>query len=408
MPRFYELIRNQTRELVEQYDPGIMWFDGDWESPWTHELGSRLYTELKQQKPSLVINNRVGKSRPGVVPEGTPRATNSGDYDTPEQRIGSFNREFPWETCMTICTQWSWKPDDKMKSLDECIQALVRTAGGDGNFLFNVGPMPDGRIEPRQAERLREMGAWLDKYGDGIYGTRGGPFKPGMWGAATCKGDRIYLYVMKWPEAGPFQLPPLPLQIVDSRTLSGGAAKVTQSDSGILIDLPERDRAPIATVIELTVDGDAPAIEPVAVDFHSGSLARDQKTTASNVFHNEQQYAGQAATDDDDTTRWATDTGAAPAWLEVDLERPLSIGRVMIDEPAEYQRVEQFELQAFDGHDWQTIYSGTSIGPEHWISVDPVTTSRLRLQILKTSDGPTIREFQVYGPSSAELAPHTN
>ena len=59
--------------------------------------------------------------------------------------------------------------------------------------------MPDGRIEPRQVERLKEMGAWLDQYGEGVYGTRGGPFKPGPWGAATCKGDQIYLFVMKWP-----------------------------------------------------------------------------------------------------------------------------------------------------------------------------------------------------------------
>jgi len=64
----------------------------------------------------------------------------------------------PWESCITICTQWSWKPNDKMKSLKECIQTLLRTAGGDGNLLFNVGPMPTGEIEPRQVERLKEMG----------------------------------------------------------------------------------------------------------------------------------------------------------------------------------------------------------------------------------------------------------
>ena len=67
--------------------------------------------------------------------------------------------------------------------------------------------MPDGRIEPRQVARLEEMGEWMKKYGDGVYGTRGGPFKPGTWGAATCKGDRIFLYVMKWPADGPLKLP---------------------------------------------------------------------------------------------------------------------------------------------------------------------------------------------------------
>ena len=132
-----------------------------------------------------------------------------GDYSTPEQRIGGFDRERPWETCMTICRQWAWKPNDEMKSRKQCLQTLLRTAGGDGNLLFNVGPMPDGRIEPRQVERLKEMGAWLKQYGDGVYGTRGGPFKPGMWGASTCKDDHIYLFIMNWPAEAPLRKPPI-------------------------------------------------------------------------------------------------------------------------------------------------------------------------------------------------------
>ena len=66
----------------------------------------------------------------------------------------------------------------------------LRVAGGDGNLLFNVGPMPDGRIEPRQVERLKEMGAWLSKYGESIYGTRGGPFKPGRGARRPAKATR--------------------------------------------------------------------------------------------------------------------------------------------------------------------------------------------------------------------------
>jgi alpha-L-fucosidase len=78
---------------------------------------------------------------------------------------------------MTICQQWAWKPNDRMKSLKECIHTLVRVTGGDGNLLFNVGPMPDGRIEPRQVDRLKEMGDWLRQYGESIYGTAASPIK---------------------------------------------------------------------------------------------------------------------------------------------------------------------------------------------------------------------------------------
>ena len=64
----------------------------------------------------------------------------------------------PWETCMTIGDQWAWKPNDNIKSLKTCLQTLVQVVCGDGNLLFNVGPMPDGRIEPRQVETLKEDG----------------------------------------------------------------------------------------------------------------------------------------------------------------------------------------------------------------------------------------------------------
>ena len=146
---------------------------------------------------------------------------NAGDYDTPEQRIGGFNRKRPWETCMTIGRQWSWKPKDDIKSLEQCLQTLIYTVGGDGNLLFNVGPMPDGRIEPRQVERLLQMGDWLKEYGEAIYGTRGGPFKPGPWGASTCNRDRIYLLVMNWPEAGPLKLPPISTRITGAEPVVG-------------------------------------------------------------------------------------------------------------------------------------------------------------------------------------------
>ena len=190
---------------------------------------------------------------------------NSGDYDTPEQQIGGFNRDRPWETCMTICRQWAWKPDDQMKSAKECIQTLLRTVGGDGNLLFNVGPMPDGRIEPRQVERLKEMGSWLQKYGHGIYATRGGPFKPGKWGASTCKDDRVYLYVMNWRADGRLMLPGIGRKIVSCRALDGGEVLLKQNEDTIEIHLESSERNEIAVVIELTVDGMAFTMDPVEV-----------------------------------------------------------------------------------------------------------------------------------------------
>ena len=242
-----------------------MWFDGEWEKPWAREYGNELYDYLKKIQPTLVINNRVSKGRQGMAGTTKESHLNSGDYDTPEQQIGGFNRERPWETCMTICRQWAWKPDDQMKSPRECIQTLLHTLGGDGNLLFNVGPMPDGRIEPRQVERLKEMGAWLKKYGDDVYATRGGPFKPGKWGASTCRDDKVYLYVMNWRADGRLILPEIGQKIVSYRAPGSGQIAGEQNTDGIEIHVPSSDRDQTATVIELTVYGKAFDIPPVGV-----------------------------------------------------------------------------------------------------------------------------------------------
>ncbi len=266
MPRYYEYLKNQTKEIIDNYGPlGIMWFDGEWEKPWTREYGNEIYDYLKAIQPNLVINNRVSKGRQGMAGITEHADLNAGDYDTPEQQIGGFNRERPWETCMTICRQWAWKPKDKMKSAKECIRTLLQTVGGDGNLLFNVGPMPDGRIEPRQVERLMQMGAWLKKYGDGVYGTRGGPFKPGKWGASTCKGGKIYLYVMNRQTDDRLVLPPIDCEIISYRTFGSGQLLLKQNKNNIEIRLPASERDEIATVIELTIKGSAFEIHPVDV-----------------------------------------------------------------------------------------------------------------------------------------------
>jgi alpha-L-fucosidase len=250
--RYIQFYLAQLREICTKYGRlDILWFDG-LDSPrnlWG-DTPAESFRLLRALQPDIVLNNRGG------LP---------GDFDTPEQRIGGFNRERPWETCMTICRQWAWKPNDNMKSLQQCLQTLLYTAGGDGNLLLNVGPMPDGRIEPRQVERLCEMGAWLKKYGDGVYGTRGGPFKPGRWGASTCKDNKIYLYVMNWPAAGPLVLPAVATTIRSVNVLSGGIATMQRTDKGVTIDVPAAQREPIVTVIELVVDRRAFDIPPVAL-----------------------------------------------------------------------------------------------------------------------------------------------
>jgi len=120
---------------------------------------------------------------------------------------------------------------------------------------LNVGPMPDGRIEARQAQVLKEVGEWLAKYGESIYGTRGGPFKPGEYGASTRRDKSIFVHVLKWGD-GALRLPPIPAKIVQGRLLKGRRTMVRQTDSGIEISVPPAERKAVDTVIELTLSSD--------------------------------------------------------------------------------------------------------------------------------------------------------
>ncbi|MBU4270352.1 MAG: alpha-L-fucosidase [Planctomycetes bacterium] len=258
MDRYVQFMKDQLKELLTNYGPvGILWFDGEWEKAWTHQRGKDLYAYLHGLQPDLIINDRVGKNRQAMGMSGVSKGDDIvGDFDTPEQEIGKMQTDRPWETCMTICQQWAWKPNDKLKSLKECLHILVNTVGGDGNLLLNVGPMPDGRIEPRQAERLREMGQWLAKYGESIYGTRGGPFPRGNWGAATYKDNTIYLHVLA-PNLAVVKLPPINKKIVGSSVLTGGSATVNQTEAGIEVSVPKSDRQEIDTIVVLKLDGPA-------------------------------------------------------------------------------------------------------------------------------------------------------
>lgn len=378
LDRYNEYLKAQVKELLVQYGPlSTVWFDVPQEFDTVR--GQALIDWTRAIQPNIVINDRTGAK---------------GDYSTPEQRIGGFDRQRPWETCMTICQQWSWKPDDKMKSLKECIQTLLYTVGGDGNLLFNVGPMPDGRIEPRQVERLQEMGRWVKQYGDGIYGTRGGPFMPGQWGASTCRDNKIFLYIMNWPEQGPLQLPAVAMEISGAKIQSGGSFDFQQRQEGLIINVPIENRDEIATVIELTVKGKAFEITPCPVSI-SQSVAFNTKATASNVFMNNSDYSAAQVLDDDFRTRWATDAGVKTAWLRIDLNDEKTVDGAMIDEH-DWNRVKKFELQYLDGSDWKTIHAGTTIGQRKYLAFPPVRARAFRLNILDASEGPTIWEVQLF------------
>jgi alpha-L-fucosidase len=247
---YLAFLKTQVRELCSNYGTlDIFWFDGLNQGAHAYD-GEALNSMIRQLQPRILINDRDG------LPE---------DFDTPEQVIGTFEDERPWESCITIGDQWAWKPQDRMKSLRQCLETLVRCAGGDGNLLFNVGPMPDGRIEPRQVKRLEEMGDWLKQHGETIYGTRGGPWKPNRAFASTRKGNAVFVHLLNY-KGKTVMLPNIPRRIVSSSVLTGGTAEVSQSDRRISILVAAPAARPPARGAELLFSPWQGRSEPTQVD----------------------------------------------------------------------------------------------------------------------------------------------
>jgi alpha-L-fucosidase len=292
--------------------------------------------------------------------------------------------------------QWAWGGHkDGVKPYAACLEMLIRCAGGDGNLLLNVGPMPNGQIAPEQAERLKELGAWLAHYGQSIYGTRGGPFKPGNYGASTRKDKTIFLHLWRWSK-GSLKLPPIPAKVVRSRVLTGGKAEIRQTEAGLEIVLPKEPQQPLDTIIALDLDRSALSLAAVDVRLDP-SLTTRAKATASNVYDKQAEYGPDKAVDGMEDTRWATDASTGAAWLEVDLGKPTKFSRATILQAfPELKRIRKFAIEYRDDGQWKTCYQGEDPGERLDAKFEPVTAQRVRLNLLDAHGGPTIWEFQLF------------
>ena len=278
--KYIEYFHGQVEELCKNYGKvDIFWFDGlrgtveDWH-------GQELVDKMKKWQPDMLLNNRLGVG---------------GNMGTPEQSVGGFDRAMPWESCITLGTQWTWGGNDKTKSYEECMKLLLGTAGGDGNLLLNLGPRPDGSFEATQVAVIKQMGAWLKQYGESIYATRGGPFMPGKFGVSTCKGNKIYVHITEF-DGDKVKLGKLDAKILNAAVMTGGQCSFVQDDNGVEITVAKEFHQPIDTLVAIEVDTDATGIrmiEPVvkAERVHSEHNAEPEKNivgkTPKVIFKND-------------------------------------------------------------------------------------------------------------------------
>jgi alpha-L-fucosidase len=242
----------QLSELLINYgDIGGIWFDGMWDKPKAEWRLKKTYDLIHQLQPAALVgsNHHLAPFEGEdfqMFEKDLPGSNTTGF--APDQKVG----DLPKETCETINNSWGFNlKDASNKSRKELIQYLVKSVGYGANFLLNVGPMPNGKIQPEHTERLKQIGDWLKIYGETIYGTRGGPLTQRNWGVTTQKGKKVYIHILNWQDET-FSLPKLGKKINSAKIFSDKTTlKFQENDFGIHLLIPKSKMDEVDTVIEL-------------------------------------------------------------------------------------------------------------------------------------------------------------
>ncbi|MEU4466087.1 alpha-L-fucosidase [Streptomyces sp. NPDC024017] len=200
-------MKAQLQELLDRYDPAVLWFDGDWfgepssptlENWWLKSDGVDLYNWLIARKPGLIVNERV------------KRGHRLGDYTVAEFGIPDEPLGRPWERCVTMNDAWGYNAskENSYRSVKDIVQELVTVVSRDGNLLLNIGPKGDGSVTAGSQTVLNGLASWMSTHSDSIHGTSGSPFagEP-AWGKVTKKSGKLFAHVFTWPPNGQLRIP---------------------------------------------------------------------------------------------------------------------------------------------------------------------------------------------------------
>ena len=263
-PVYLDYMDLQLTELLTRYGRvRDIWFDGLYRQ---EKYDGRRFLELiARLQPETLVNDRIGLVADYVTPEQfIPKAIPTRDvgmrgWDQSIQKefhTGTVPtaRQFQlWETCMTINQTWAYNAKDRdFKSTKDLIRALVEVTSRGGNFLLNVGPQPDGLIQPEFQERLRGVGKWTAVNGESIYGSTFGPVQGESAFRMTARGTDLYVHVFDWPAEGTLRVPGLSAKVHTAYLLATGqAVKAQQTEAGVTLSLPTRAPDSAVSVVAL-------------------------------------------------------------------------------------------------------------------------------------------------------------
>jgi len=418
----------QIEELLTKYgDIEGMWWDGGK----IEKDNARLFKMMNKIHPGILTNGRIGKVPCGV------------SFGSPEQKLGTFRMDRPWETCaVTNGYQWIWNGGKDIKSVNNCVQMLVGCAVGDGNLLLNFGPEPDGALTPKIEKLYQGIGKFLKKYGESIRKTRGGPYKPGNWGGATRNGKTVYLHITQRWVGDTLELPELPAKVVSAELLTGGEVECKQTDGKLIVKIDPKFHDDINTIVKLTIDKDSMSIEPietvqdislttdsvvtasssirptskkgaaetiVSYSFESGKLKKEygeesdekeikiSKTNKEWSEADKKRILGIVGTNHRGHfwRFWLPKKDDKQPWIALDLGRLVTFSKVGIREL--YGQIRGFEIQAKQDGKWTTFYKAETLDTL-FVDIDKtITAQEVRLVILgNNGEIPSIVSFDLF------------
>ena len=252
---YIRFMKTQLTELLTNY-PAIeaIWFDGHWQRPTANWQYDEIYSLIHKLSPKALIgNNHHITPIPG-------EDIQMFEKDLPGENKTGFSGEstisaLPLETCETMNNSWGFNINDRQyKSVKDIIHYMVNAAGRNANFLLNVGPMPNGKIQSEFTDTLKAVGAWMQKYGESIYGTRGNVIAPQDWGVITANDKILYVHVLKQPSLPYLFIPSLKEKILSASLMANSSElKFKQQPEGLFIYMDRSDAESTDKIIQLKI-----------------------------------------------------------------------------------------------------------------------------------------------------------
>jgi alpha-L-fucosidase len=287
---YVEYLHGMIKELCENYQPCLIWFDA------SRRFRDPAEKPLLRQQDMVDMLHSYGTLSNSRL--GDDDALKYVDYLTMNDNMApSINLGVHFESAVTMGRSWHCRANDTLKTPQVLLEQLINTAGNGGNYLLNVGPDRNGVIPKGMEERLKTMGAWLKRNGEAIYATEPGPYRYEIgWGTITQRKGKdstsLYLNVVDWPTDGKFILFGLDNDVLSASLMATGEAiefktKVDASSGHNIITLEVPKNAPdeYVSVIKLVVAG-AVSMDPAFMQLGDGKVIMDTyNATIHDVEH---------------------------------------------------------------------------------------------------------------------------